>query len=191
METINKDVVVFGNIKDEKIGEDKVDVMETDVKELAKELNYYTIVAPKIFRSNSDYELNLTLHNSENQINEPVIVSVAIEDDQDENLYRIQRDVTLKMNVTQSIRIPIRNIDADRQYKLVVNGVSGLKIAREASLNLQTKIHSVMIQTDKAIYKPNDCVKFRVLVLDKDLRSAPINNGELSIQVIVSDTNCK
>ena len=56
-----------------------------------------------------------------------------------------------------------------------------------ADLDLQTQMHTIFIQTDKAIYKPNDCIKYRVLVLNAELKAAPINNNELSIEIVVSN----
>lgn len=53
----------------------------------------------------------------------------------------------------------------------------------ETSLTLKTKLQSVFIQTDKAKYKPGGKVKFRVLVLDVDLKPATIVKMNVFITV--------
>lgn len=51
----------------------------------------------------------------------------------------------------------------------------------ETALTLQPKRQSVFIQTDKAMYKPGDKVKFRVIVVDKNLNPAAIDNMDISV----------
>lgn len=150
---------------------------------------YYTIVAPKSFRPNSDFVLNLTIHDAKCELNEPAIVEVSIEDPyilfvKDE--IKIPHVVTLKPNVTEVVSIPVGDIPIDRNYKLVVRSISGITIERHANLCLQTQKHAILIQTNKPIYKPNDSIKFRVLVLDSELRAAEINDNELIIEISVS-----
>lgn len=150
---------------------------------------YYTIVAPKNVRLNSDFVLNLTIHDEKCEINEPAVVGVSIEDSyilfvKDET--KFPQVVTLKPNVTEVVSIPVGDIPIDRNYKLVVKSISGIAIERHANLCLQTQKHAILIQTNKPIYKPNDSIKFRVLVLDSELRAAEINDNELSIEITVS-----
>lgn len=149
---------------------------------------YYTIAAPKSFRPNSDFVVKLSLCKGtiEWENTEPIVVSVAIEDDQDENAFRNERTATMQMNYTECISIPVGNVPLDASYKLVVKGVQGAKFEHEASLDVQTKKVSIMIQTDKGIYKPGDAVKFRVFVLNENLRPAAIDNDQLKIHVNVS-----
>lgn len=48
---------------------------------------------------------------------------------------------------------------------------------------MNTKTHTVLIQTDKSIYKPSDKVQFRVLVLNADMK--PLTKSK--VQVHISD----
>lgn len=147
---------------------------------------YYTIMAPNSFRANTDFTLNFTIHDAKCEFGEPVVVRVSIEDEDNEDGFKIERDVTMKPNVTEVVTIPIGDISVENNYKLAVKGISGVTLEREASLDLQTQTHTILMQTDKAIYKPNDCIKFRVLVLNSELKAAAINNNELSICFTVS-----
>lgn len=76
----------------------------------------------------------------------------------------------------------IGNLDQGN-YKLIAEGQGGLTFTNEISINLPTKNQSVFIQTDKAMYKPGDKVKFRVLVLDSDTKPATVNNMNVFITV--------
>lgn len=167
---------------------DLVDFMENEINpEIKDEKFYYTIVAPKSFRSNSDFTLNLTVHDAKCDLDEAIVVRVSIEDEDNVNGFKIHQDVTMKLNETEIVTISIGDISIDHNYKLIVKGISGVILEREASLDLQTQTHTILIQTDKAIYKPNDCIKYRVLVLDCELKAAAINNSELSICFTVSE----
>lgn len=75
-------------------------------------------------------------------------------------------------------------------YKLKAEGVSGIIFKNESNIDFHAKSFSVFIQTDKAIYKPGDTVRFRVLVLDPNMKPADIR-GPLKIYITVSIlTNC-
>lgn len=157
-----------------------------DAMMLSQQKFYYTINAPKKIRSNSNYTLNLTIHDTEESITEPIVVRVSIEDEDKDDGVKIQQDVTMKPNATEVASIPVGDLPIDCNYKLVVQGISGVVLKNEADLDLQIQTHTILIQTDKAIYKPNDCIKYRVLVLDSELKAAPIDQNELSISVAVS-----
>lgn len=179
--------------------ERSVDLRQIDTTELIapqepmeiQEPFHYTINAPKSFRGNSNYTLNLTIHDAKEPITEPILVRISIEDEDNDDGFEIHQDVTMKPNVTEVVSIPVGELSLDCNYKLVVKGISGVTLEKEASLDLQTQTHTILIQTDKAIYKPNDCIKYRVLVLDSDLKAAPINQNELSISFAVSRTTFK
>lgn len=170
----------------ERIGDEVVEIVGNESTPQADEKFYYTILAPKKFRPNSDFIANLTIHDANCELNEPIVVRISIQDEDNDNGYQIHHDVTMKPNATELVKIPVGNVSLDNNYKLVVKGMSGITLEREADLDLQTQTHTILIQTDKAIYKPNDCIRFRVLVLDSELKAAPINNNELNIQIAVS-----
>lgn len=59
--------------------------------------------------------------------------------------------------------------------------LSGENFEQIVELELSTKKNIVIVQTDKAIYKPTDKVQFRVLVLDSELRSSEPKKVEVFI----------
>lgn len=146
----------------------------------------YTILAPKNFRANTNFTFNLTIHDAQCKCDAAILVRVLIEDERDGAEFQIHRFVAMNPNVTEVVSIPVGDVPSHRKYKFVVKGVSGIDMEHEENLHLQTENHILFIQTDKAIYKPNDCIRFRVLVLNLELKAAPIEKNELKINIIVS-----
>lgn len=99
--------------------------------------------------------------------------------------YKKQREITLQPNKTQLVALELNNIKYYRTYQFVAEGLSGLKFKQNITLKTETKNISLLIQTDKAIYKPADIIKFRVLVLDQKLRPAVLDGKSLSVYVLV------
>lgn len=66
-------------------------------------------------------------------------------------------------------------------YKLDVKSLTGESFQKSVDLDLNTKKHSVFVQTDKSIYKPGDKVQFRILVLDANTKPFPASEIKLHI----------
>lgn len=62
-------------------------------------------------------------------------------------------------------------------YRLNAEGLSGIDFQNERPLSFVSKNASILVQTDKAIYKPGDLVQFRILVLDLYLK--PVSSAQL------------
>lgn len=66
----------------------------------------------------------------------------------------------------------------------MAEGLSGFIFKNESNVRYQPKSYSVFVQTDKAVYKPGDTVRFRVLVLDPNTR--PLQKVD-TIKVHITD----
>lgn len=64
-----------------------------------------------------------------------------------------------------------------------VRGSGGLEFTNSTGLSYVHKSYSVLLQTDKAVYKPGDTVQFRCLALNKHLK--PSVSAALDIHVTV------
>lgn len=144
----------------------------------------YIITGSRSLRANSDYTLSLTVYDEKSETNEPIVVRVSIVDDRDE--FTLNRDVTINSNDTVFVAIPVGDLLSDRSYKLIAKGISGTNLYGQANLDVQPEKYAILIQTDKVIYKPNDRVKFRVLVLDSELKGVTLDKNELCIMFQVS-----
>ncbi len=97
-----------------------------------------------------------------------------------------------KKILTQDESIQIFKLQIDLEwapgdYKLYVNATGGLKFEKAFEIKFVHKQFMMLIQSDKAIYKPGQTVLFRVLVLDDKLK--PVENKDISdmkIYIIVS-----
>lgn len=70
-------------------------------------------------------------------------------------------------------------------YTIVAEGLNGITFTNESSISLHEKIQTVLIQSDKAMYKPGDKVNFRILILDLNLKPGAIR-GDLKVFITVS-----
>lgn len=116
--------------------------------------------------------MSITLHDDV----EPAKFRLSI---QDGLKYKNEKDVTVTSNQTEFITLRIDNLDVTKGYKFVAEGLSGFLFKNESDLRIESKNVSIFIQTDKAIYKPGETIKFRVLVLDSELRPAKLTSDNL------------
>ncbi|KAG4071650.1 hypothetical protein HA402_011804 [Bradysia odoriphaga] len=131
----------------------------------------YTIVGPSYIQSDSTYSVSIL---SENDL--PMSVSLEIQNDKG---FSTSESITVQPQSSATVNFNLGSLDAG-QYKIIATGPNFVN-ETEAVLTFQTKTISVFIQTDKAMYKPGDKVKFRIIVVDKDLNPASIKNMDIYI----------
>lgn len=113
---------------------------------------------------------------------EPTTIKLSIQDDRN---YKNEKEVIVNSEQPQLISLQLGDIKPNGNYKIVAEGLSGIVFRNESSLSVEKKNVSLFIQTDKAIYKPSETIRFRVLVLDQLLRPAPIKKGDLLVYITV------
>lgn len=126
---------------------------------------------------------------NDTSLNSTAIVRIGIEDVHTN--YKNERSVTLEPNKTRLITLQLNDIKYYRTYQFIAEGVSGLKFKENVTLKTEIKNISLLIQTDKAIYKPADVIKFRILVLDHKLRPAVIDGKSMNVYILVRTINVK
>lgn len=140
---------------------------------------HYSIVAPDVIRPNSEYHVSISLHDTST----PCEIRVGIEGIQ--NGYSNFRETSLQPYTSQLLRFSTGFMQSG-QYRLNAEGLSGIEFRNEKPLSLVSKNASIFVQTDKAIYKPSDLVRFRILVLDQNLK--PVSSQQ-SINIFIT-VNC-
>lgn len=120
--------------------------------------------------------MSITLHEHPT----PCDIKVSIESD---SSYRNSREVSIQPYSSQLLEFHTGDLFPG-QYKLIAEGLSGIVFRNESTINMLAKNASVLIQTDKAIYKPGDLIRFRVLVLDHNMKPLP-SFGGISISITV------
>lgn len=101
--------------------------------------------------------------------------------------YRNVENVEIAPNSTKIVQMRIGDLNTYARYKLFVEGVDGLVFAHNRSLGIETKNVSIFVQTDKGMYKPDEEIRFRVLVLDFELKPVELNRNESTFLIYVND----
>ncbi len=141
----------------------------------------YTIVAPAKIRPSSDYHVSLQLTNATSAADIEVEVSGPSHDGP---FNRVTKSVAVNPSETRILNLEIGEWSKGN-YKLLVKGRSGeFNFNNETALGFEPKSTSIFVQTDKAIYKPGQAVKFRAIVVNPSL--IPNVAGTLDIYIKVS-----
>lgn len=141
--------------------------------------SFYTIVAPENIRPNADYRVSVSIHNQ----TEPVTMKLSIEDDDDTI---ITKEITLLSDETKLVILPVEDLIVNNNFKFTAEGISGIIFKNLTLLNVESKNCSIFIQTDKAIYKPGESIKFRVLILDFNLTPIDLEDNNLKVFITVN-----
>nr|XP_029708913.1 CD109 antigen-like isoform X3 [Aedes albopictus] len=139
---------------------------------------YYTVVGSKLLRPNSEYHVSVSNLN----VREPVRFRITLNNTQT-GTPLASEDLSLGQGESRLIPFSIGDI-TEGDYSLTAEGLSGFVFKNETSLTFQPKSFSVFVQTDKAVYKPGDTVRFRVLVLDPNTK--PLQKIE-TVKVHITD----
>ncbi|XP_043065283.1 CD109 antigen isoform X3 [Drosophila ficusphila] len=136
---------------------------------------HYSIVGPGTIRSNSKYNVAVSIH----QADGPSQVKVSLNGPS----YNETKQIELPPMSTQNVEFEVPSL-ANGDYNLTAEGLSGVVFKNSTKLNYADEKPSTFVQTDKATYKPADLVQFRVLFLDENTRPAKINKP---ISVVITD----
>ncbi|XP_050425560.1 CD109 antigen-like isoform X2 [Adelges cooleyi] len=136
---------------------------------------FYTIVAPKVLRPNSEYHAAVTVQGTTSLTS--VVVDVSGKPDSGGN-FKVTQFVKVEPFTTRIVRLEISDVGPGN-YNLTARGSGGLEFVNSTALEYIHKSYSVFIQTDKAIYKPGHKVQFRAIVLNSHLK--PTVTGALDV----------
>lgn len=129
--------------------------------------------------------MSLTYIAKDDSVEPAPLVRLRIDDLAEKHI--VSRDVHLISNATKSVFLPTDDIKFYKYYRFIAEGIQGISLKHNVSLRTEFKNVSIFIQTDKAIYKPADTVRFRVLVLNNHLTPAAIRENDLNVFITVSN----
>ncbi|NXG17230.1 A2ML1 protein, partial [Grallaria varia] len=128
----------------------------------------YVVTAPAVMYH--PYPTTLWVHLS--GLSEPVQVTIELQgSDRTQPITLLRREVQepqMHLNFTFPTPAPISGKAETLDLNVSIQGDS-LNVSEKEAVMLKTLDPGIFIQTDKAIYKPGQQVKFRVVSLDKDL----------------------
>ncbi|XP_011255612.1 CD109 antigen isoform X2 [Camponotus floridanus] len=145
--------------------------------------SYYTIVAPKVVRPDSEYHVAASVTG----ISTPSTIYVELTGELDAGrIFNISRTVVVEPYSTKILLLNIGETTPGK-YKLTARGLSGIDFLKSTDIEYVHKSYSVFIQTDRAIYKPGHKVMFRCIILDSRLRPSIV--GPTDVYIIDGDGN--
>ncbi|KAG8336216.1 hypothetical protein J6590_049455 [Homalodisca vitripennis] len=161
------------------------DQLEETVEHIWDCGGYYTIVAPRVIRPNTEYHVAVSTVN----VGQPTTVKVDVGGKQDSGgTFKISQFITVSPYENRILKLDIGDVGPG-QYNITAQGSGGLDFYNSTALQYIHKSYSVFIQTDKAIYKPGHKVQFRALVLNSHLK--PSVTAPLDIYITKLFTSCK
>lgn len=136
-----------------------------------------SIIGPKKIRPHTNYTVVLS-----NSLNYNAQVRLSLENE--DNLKMVKPTLVQRRSV-RSVEFPLGSIEPG-QYALVIEGLDQrISLYQRIELDFEPKTMSVLIQTDKPVYKPGELLRFRVVVIDADTR--PVKNNQ-TIDVALDDS---
>ncbi|XP_052895525.1 thioester-containing protein 1 allele S3-like [Anopheles moucheti] len=141
------------------------------------------VVGPKFIRANQDYTVVISNFNS-HRSKVDLMLRMEGRSNDGRSVLNLTTTVDVQRNTNGRITFNMpANLSAGI-YKIIVDGQRGFSFHKEAELVHLSKTITGLIQIDKPVYKPGDTVKFRVIVLDSELKPPA---RVKSIQVTIRD----
>ncbi|XP_065290735.1 pregnancy zone protein-like isoform X2 [Dermacentor albipictus] len=137
----------------------------------------YIFTAPKILRSETDALFRLTL----TDVKEDGKVTVRLLKYNNDSVVLAEQEYDIKNG--ESAFLPFRVPEhLDSQAKIEVNGTFGNYVFGDRKeIDFQKSKNTVLVQSDKALYKPGQKVQFRVLPINNELK--PVTDVKATIYV--------
>ncbi|XP_075152793.1 thioester-containing protein 1 allele S1-like [Haematobia irritans] len=146
-------------------------------------LSHYSIVAPGTIRSNRNYSVCISLHNA------PTDAIIRLTISSQNSSFSLSQDVSLQPYESKLVEFIPPKLNGRFQYALNAQGVKGISLDRTKKLYVLTNGGPrVYIESDKALYKPEDIVQFRVIVLDEHVQVTKIIEP-IRIQILDAQRN--
>uniref|UniRef100_A0A182NVA6 TEP1-F n=1 Tax=Anopheles dirus TaxID=7168 RepID=A0A182NVA6_9DIPT len=144
------------------------------------------VVGPNIVQPNQQYKLTIINNNVEsNTVNLKLLLEGSLNG---VNVYNETVSVEVKRYKTKSAMFGIKYIPPSAIMKLTIEGINGFRFHEEVDLELRRETISGLIQFDKPVYKPDDMVQFRVIVLDTKLKP-PVHVKFVHVSIFDSQKN--
>jgi len=135
----------------------------------------FTTISPKIIQSHSTYNVLVTVDKAKSA----ATFLISINSTGDEHT---SEQVTVEPGMSATVPIVIPELTSeDKRYDLTVKAEVDGETAYENSTKIYVdpNVVSLLIQTDKPVYKPGETVKFRVILMDRQLK--PLSGSKVEI----------
>nr|AVP12646.1 CD109 antigene-like protein 1 [Littorina littorea] len=141
----------------------------------------YVVVAPSKVRPGMEFSVSVNILKATGDVT--VTASMV----RTNNQSTVSTNVaTFQEGAPGTIDLQMPKVLQSGTYELQVSGAGGLTFSNKTHVTFSAKSKSVLIQTDKAMYKPGQTVNFRVLAMYPDLS---VYKGNLDIEIYDSKSN--
>ncbi|XP_040577960.1 LOW QUALITY PROTEIN: thioester-containing protein 1 allele R1-like [Lepeophtheirus salmonis] len=137
----------------------------------------YTIIAPDVIRPNTDFLIAVSTHDISSD--QDVLLTIKGLGESGDNI-ELTKETTVRPDETQIVRIGVGNLE-EGKYMLHARGNSPLAFDHTQKLININQGYSVFVQTDKAIYRPGNVVKFRVIVVTPKLKPSVVGSIDVGV----------
>ncbi|XP_070574483.1 CD109 antigen-like [Ptychodera flava] len=137
--------------------------------------NTYVVLCPEVVRPGVPF--TVSVHILQSNRGNSVQVTTAILKDKEQI---VSNTVSIPQGQPTNVEVTLPPTAEPGGYSLSVVGEGGLDFENSTNINLESKGMSILIQTDKAIYKPGQTVKFRALAIYPYLG---VYTGEFDVQI--------
>ncbi|XP_077982153.1 CD109 antigen-like isoform X2 [Glandiceps talaboti] len=123
--------------------------------------NSYIVLCPKTIRPGVPFTVSVNILQSNGQ---PVTVMAAL-GNKDTDTPVVRNTLNMEQGELGEIQLTLPTDTSVNSYQLTVSGSGGLTFENSTDITIDSKSFSILIQTDKAIYKPGQTVKYRALAM--------------------------
>ncbi|XP_076446304.1 CD109 antigen-like [Babylonia areolata] len=141
----------------------------------------YVVVAPSKLRPGMEYSVSVNVLRASGDVS----VTASIISTNHRHSYATNT-ATLQQGAPKIIDLQLPTDLPTGRYELHVAGTGGLTFTNKTHVTFSAKAKSVLVQTDKAMYKPGQTVNFRVLAVYPDLS---LYKGNLDIEIYDANSN--
>uniref|UniRef100_A0A182QG27 TEP1-F n=1 Tax=Anopheles farauti TaxID=69004 RepID=A0A182QG27_9DIPT len=143
------------------------------------------VVGPKVIDSHQEYKLLVVNDDKSKSVATVQVLLEGIENDEIV-VNHLPRNVNVPYAQMRSVKFMLpRNVSPSASIKLTVKGTGGFRFHEEIDLELRNTSIAGLVQLDKPVYKPGDRIKFRVIVLNAELKP-PADLVLISVKVLDS-----
>jgi len=151
----------------------------------------FTAVSPKLVRANTPYNIFVNVEAGPEASPSTFTASLGLVDEKEKEPFISSQQIQIAPGSSGLVSIPIKELPEDsNSFKLTLRGFhlnDESKFEESTTIFKDTKVRSLLLQTDKPIYKPGETVQFRVVQLNRFLR--PLQNKTVELTIVDPQQN--
>ncbi|XP_072395001.1 thioester-containing protein 1 allele R1-like [Diabrotica undecimpunctata] len=143
---------------------------------------FFNVIGPRIIKPNTDYHCAISVQAT----SQPTSITAVLQGASYNGTPLFSQDqVVIPPYSTRICELKVGNLE-DGEYELEVRGTGGADFVTSYPLQFLKKSYTVLVQTDRQVYRPGSTVLFRAIVLNSQLKPAAEVRNE-PLHIFVSD----